>query len=222
LIRTILTVPNTQLVNILATIAAVNGTGKGVRITETNSVTSGGLDGISNTYASALWALDHTFTLAQGGASGVNFHGGDNPSYTPFSFTSSSLQQIRPLYYGILFFTMMGSGPVLSSSIDAGGSNISIYAIRTASGYSVLFVNKEETTSFEVTLNLPDPVSSATSIYLKGGGLTSKTGINIQKGEVSLASGQLAGMEDSYIVGISAGAPIVKVPPLAAVLVKAS
>ena len=39
---------------------------------------------------------------------------------------------------------------------------------------------------------------------------------------VSRASGQLARMEDSYIVGISAGAPIVKVPPLTAVLVKAS
>ena len=116
----------------------------------------------------------------------------------------------------------MGSGPVLSSSIDAGSNNISIYAIKTTAGYSVLFINKELSQPFEVTLNLPTSVSSATAIYLRGAGLTSKTGVTIQNGAVSVVAGQLVGMEDSYTVGISGNTPIVKIPALTAVLVKLS
>ena len=122
----------------------------------------------------------------------------------------------------MLFFTMMGSGPVLSSSIDAGSNNISIYAIKTTSGYSVLFVNKEANQPFEVTLNLPTSVSAATAIHLRAAGLTSKTGVTIQNGSVSIALGQLVGMEDSYKVRISGSNPVIKVPALTAVLVKAS
>jgi len=222
---TLLTIPRSSKLNdnLVPVKAAADGLNVKFRLSEANSATAGGVAGVSDVYASALWSLDLMFLSAQGGAIGVNFHGGDIRSfYTPFGFTSASLQEIRPLYYGILFFTMMGSGPVLSSSINAGGSNISIYAIKTASGYSVLLLNKEEAASFEVTLSLPTTVSSATSIYLRGPGLTSKTGVTIQNGAVSIVSGQLVGMEDSYKVGVSGSNAVIKVPALTAVLVKAS
>jgi hypothetical protein len=200
---------------------AADSAGLKFRITEANTATNGGEPDVSDTYASALWSLDFMFQSAQGGASGVNFHGG-SATYAPFIFGNSGLISAQPLYYGMLFFTMMGSGPVLSSSIDAGSNNISIYAIKTTSGYSVLFVNKEANQPFEVTLNLPTSVSSATAIHLRAAGLTSKTGVTIQNGAVSIALGQLVGMEDSYKVRISGNNPIIKVPALTAVLVKAS
>ena len=201
---------------------AADSAGLKFRITEANSANNGGELDVSDTYASALWSLDFMFQSAQGGASGVNFHGGGTARYTPFTFANSRLGEVRPLYYGMLFFTMMGSGPVLTSTIDAGGNNISIYAIRTTSGYSVLIVNKEVSQPFEVTLNLPASVSSATSVYLSAPGLTSKTGITIQNGAVSIVSGQLVGMANSYQIGISGSNPVIKVPALTAVLVKAS
>jgi len=201
---------------------AADSAGLKFRITEANTANNGGELDVSDTYASALWSLDFMFQSAQGGASGVNFHGGGTARYTPFTFAYSNLVEVRPLYYGMLFFTMMGSGPVLSSSIDAGSNNISIYAIKTTSGYSVLLVNKEVNQSFEVTLNLPTSVASATAIHLRAAGLTSKTGVTIQNGSVSIALGQLVGMEDSYKVRISGNNPIIKVPALTAVLVKAS
>ena len=130
---------------------------------------------------------------------------------------------------------MSQDGRPLVSSIDAGGNNISIYTIRTASGYSVLLVNKEASQSFEVTLQLPAPVSSATAIYLQGTSLldslpknldnNTRTGvgrITIQDGVVSNLSGKLEGNKGSYTVGISGNTPVVKVPALTAVLVKLS
>jgi hypothetical protein len=222
LTRALLTAPDPKLVSLLANMTTVTPTNKGFRITECNSATGGGIDGLSNVYSSALWALDYMFTVAQGGAVGVNFHGGDHALYTSFTFANSSLTEVRPLYYAMLLFTMMGSGAVLSSSIDASGNNIFIYAIKTTSGYSVLFVNKELSQPFEVTLSLPSAVSSATSIYLSAPGLTSKTGVTIQNGAVSIVSGQLVGMANSYQIGISGNAPVIKVPALTAVLVKLS
>ena len=234
---TLLTIPtSTKLGENLSYIKpAADGLNVKFRLTEVNSATGGGVLGVSDVYASALWSLDFMFLAAQGGASGVNFHGGDSARYTPFTFDRDGLLGVQPLYYAILFFTMMGSGPVLSSSIDAGRNNISIYTIRTASGYSVLLVNKEETTSFEVTLNLPTPVSSATSIYLQGTSLLARLPKNlgknpdsgvgriaIQNGLVSNLSGQLQGMDPSYNVGLTGGNPKVNVPPLTAVLVKVS
>ena len=227
-IKTLLTFPtaNTadgrKLADNLAIIkGAADTLGVKFRITEANSATSGGEPDVSDVYASALWSLDFMFRAAQGGASGVNFHGGDNPFYTPFSFTSSSLVDIRPLYYAMLFFTMMGSGPVLSSSIDASGQNISIYSIKTASGFSILFVNKEVSQSFDVSLQLPNSVSSATSVYLKGPGLSSKTGISIQDATVSVITGNL-GPYTSWFVPVSGNIAKVNVPALTAVLVKVS
>ena len=222
LTRALLTGPDPKLVSLLANMTTVTPTNKGFRITECNSATGGGIDGLSNVYSSALWALDYMSTVAQGGAVGVNFHGGARALYTSFAFANSSLTEVRPLYHAMLFFTMMGSGPVLSSSIDAGSNNISIYAIKTTSGYSVLFVNKEASQPVEVILSLPTAVSSATSIHLRGPGLTSKTGVTIQNGAVSIASGQLVSMDDSYQVGVSGSNPVIKVPALTAVLVKLS
>jgi hypothetical protein len=49
-----------------------------------------------------------------------------------------------------------------------------------------------------------------------------KTGVTIQNGAVSIASGQMVSMEDSYQVGVSGGNPVIKVPALTAVLVKLS
>src|SRR5882757_9210668 len=51
--------------NGLQATAANNGTP--YRLTETNSFYNGGAEGISDAFASALWVLDHLFTLAQYG-----------------------------------------------------------------------------------------------------------------------------------------------------------
>ena len=57
------------------------------RLTELNSVTCGGKPGVSNTFATALWAPDALFTLMRAGVDGVNLHVRAYAINAPFSLT---------------------------------------------------------------------------------------------------------------------------------------
>ena len=221
-LASLLTLPDALLGRILPQVKTAASTiNVPFRITETNSVTLGGVDGVSNVYGSALWALDNIFTMALGGASGVHFHGGDAAKYSPFNFGSERVTDIRPLYYALLFSKMMGEGTLLSSTIDSGGFNLTVYAIKTASGFSILLVNKVENQSFRVALQLPASVSRATVQQLTGPGLSSTTGIAIQNAQISLSFG-LGAMDAAYSAPVSGQSGSVYVPALTAILVKAS
>src|SRR5207248_3262145 len=76
------------------------------RLTEMNSVTCGGLRGVSDTFATALWAPDTLFELMRAGVDGVNVHLRANTINAPFALTRAGLVA-RPLMYGLLLFTRM-------------------------------------------------------------------------------------------------------------------
>ena len=59
-----------------ATRAAASKMGAAYRMTEGNTVFRGGKSGLSDAFASALWAADYLLTLMSLGYSGVNLHGG--------------------------------------------------------------------------------------------------------------------------------------------------
>lgn len=70
-------------------------------IDELNTVSCQGLEGVSDTQASALWAIDSLFEAARIGVDGVNFHMW--PGAVPNQLWSTSLTP-RPIYGGILMF----------------------------------------------------------------------------------------------------------------------
>ena len=77
------------------------------RIDEMNSVACGGKAGVSDTFASALWALDALFAVARSGADGVNIHTFPRARYGLFTFHRTSTGWsafVRPEYYGLLMF----------------------------------------------------------------------------------------------------------------------
>ena len=56
--------------------------GKPFLLFETNTASCGGFPGISDTFTSALWGIDHALSLANGNFSGALFHfGGQTVSY---------------------------------------------------------------------------------------------------------------------------------------------
>src|SRR5579859_2812172 len=78
--------------------------GLGFRLTELNSVTCGGLPGVSDTFATALWAPRALFALARAGVDGVNIHMRAHAINAPFAIEHDRVVA-RPLLYGLLLFT---------------------------------------------------------------------------------------------------------------------
>ena len=88
------------------------------RISECNSYFNGGAFGVSDSYASSLWVIDFLFHVALGGATGVNMHGGGNsPGYTPIADNDGGVVEARPVYYGMLLFTLAGPGTILETQL---------------------------------------------------------------------------------------------------------
>ena len=58
-----------------------------LRIDEINTDSCGAAPGVSNAFASALWALDTLFEMARVGVDGVNIHTYPGATYQLFTFT---------------------------------------------------------------------------------------------------------------------------------------
>jgi hypothetical protein len=85
-------------------VAAAHQAGLKFRLTEFNSVTCGGKAGVSNTFATALWAPDALFTAMRAGVDGANLHVRDDTYNSPFTIDRGGLHP-RPLLYGLMMFT---------------------------------------------------------------------------------------------------------------------
>jgi hypothetical protein len=78
----------------------------GLRVTETNSAACGGAKGVSDTFASTLWAAQWAFTVSLYRVSGMDFHT-SSATYSPFSFAFTRrgwIGVMHPEMYGLLLF----------------------------------------------------------------------------------------------------------------------
>jgi hypothetical protein len=88
-------------------VALAHRNGAAYRIDEMGSITCNGRVGVSNTLASALWAMDALFTMAADGVDGVNLHSYPNSANGLFDFSLAHghwQASVHPLYYGALMF----------------------------------------------------------------------------------------------------------------------
>lgn len=131
-------------------LAPVLADGFPYRMTEANDYL-GGIQGASNSFASALWALDYMHWWAEHGAAGVNFHnkqwiltdtiipGGMAPCIICAAY------QIRPKGYGIKAFNIGGHGYVEPLSLaNPQGLNVTAYAVGDSADLYVTIINKTE------------------------------------------------------------------------------
>jgi len=161
--------PDPTLIADLAILeSGAQGIGVPYRMSECNSFYNGGSSGVSDSYASSLWVIDYLFNCAQGGASGVNFHGGgDGPGYTPIADNAGSVVGARPEFYGILLFTLAGQGTLYTTQLSAGSLNVTAYAVKASSGsLNLIVVNKDLTQNLQLTTELPESASSATLLAM--------------------------------------------------------
>jgi hypothetical protein len=164
------------------------------RMSECNSFYNGGASGVSDSYASSLWVIDYLFNCVQGGAVGVNFHGGgDGTGYTPIANSAATVVGARPEFYGILLFTLASQGTLYTTQVDAGTLNVTAYAVKTSSGgLNLIVVNKDLTQNLQLTTQLPGSASSATLLAMTqltsgatGPNLSATSGVTIQGASVN-------------------------------------
>ena len=111
---------------VAAPLAAARAAGIPFKIGEGNSVSCGGRAGVSDVFASALWAMDILFTAADLGLQRWNFHGMPAGPYSAIAYANASTNapSVRPLFYGLLAFAAAtgsagGSASVLAAATVA-------------------------------------------------------------------------------------------------------
>jgi hypothetical protein len=127
------------------------------RLTEMNSVTCGGVAGVSDTFATALWAPDALFELLRAGVDGVHIHVRAYAVNAAFSVGAHGIVP-HPLLYGLALFTRM-LGPdaqLLQLRIRAREPvRMKVWAVRVGGDVlNTLLINKSGR-SVRVNLRIP-------------------------------------------------------------------
>ncbi len=180
---------NPKIAGSMAEIEAVaRAHGLVYRMSEGNSCYRGGKPGMSNAFASALWAGDYMLQLASLGCVGVNLHGGSGSFlsaglgdhtpgldvaktpqamksgfYTPIFSEPGSPVRAMPIFYGMLVANQFAGGAMmqvvgLAADGRIAGANATAYAARHGSGFKIALFNKDELKTAAVSIRLPDKV----------------------------------------------------------------
>jgi len=166
--------------------AAARIAGVPLLMTETNSAACGGISGVSNAFASALWAVDYVLTGAEHGAAGMDFHGYLTTrcsGYTPLCQTGTNRYKALPVYYGLLFTHLIGTGSLLRVDVRS-ASDIAAHAVRTANGTVRVVIENLSGAAETISLHAGNVTGSATELHLTGPSLAATSGVRIQGAEV--------------------------------------
>ena len=142
-----------------------------LRIEELNAVSCGGQPGVSDTFASALWALDTLFEAARVGVDGVNIHTrsqGVNSLFATRLVRGRWLAAVHPEYYGLMLFAQTAPpGARLLRVAGTAGPQMHVWATRANGRTRVIVINQDLSHARTVTLRLPPHSGSATSETLR-------------------------------------------------------
>lgn len=94
--------------------------GKKFMMMETNTASCGGFAGISDSFASALWATDYAMQMAYGNFTyGLLHFGGQNVYYNPFTPPPTNLTSVRKWNTGPVFYAQLVAAEALGKSGNA-------------------------------------------------------------------------------------------------------
>lgn len=224
----------------LATYLAVaHANGIPLRIDETNTVSCGGVAGISDTFASALWATGYITQVMAAGVAGINLQG--NPAncagYTPLcgpNATALATGRLRaqPEWYALLLSRSLVGDRPLPSTISVEGSpgentpaesapNL-VAASFAGPGHTlkVMLVNDEPqgTSPLELHLDVGAGLGAAEILRLTAPS-PSATGDVLLAGRAVAANGSWSAPIGTPSVATHAGILALELPPSSAALV---
>ena len=129
---------------VIPTMTFARAHGMKVRINELNTVSCGGVPGVTDTFATALWAPDVLFEMITTGASGINWETRPGNGNAPFHPTSSGIEPLPELYGLATFAQMLGPRPRLVGADLTGPADLHIKAwvVKSEDGLRILLINK--------------------------------------------------------------------------------
>jgi hypothetical protein len=154
------------------------------RMDEGNSCFGGGKPGVSDAYASALWAADYLLRAACAGFAGVNLHGGGVGIYTPIESSMRAAAMPRPVYYGMQFAQRFVDCRIAACRLRT-TANLTAYQGMKNGRTLLAMINKGESA---VEVKLPSEMRGARRWELSGASLDARNGVTFQVAGVVDAS----------------------------------
>ncbi len=155
------------------------------RMTEGNSCYNAGKPGVSDTFASALWAGDFCLQMASLGCVGVNLHGGANGYYSPIVGSIASGFSARPEYYGLLLAQEFAGRTLKSTTLEPQGTNITAYAGGRGAGTDLVAIFNTDSRDAEVTIGKSSGgFKGGTAGRLEASAIDAKDGVTLQGSSV--------------------------------------
>jgi hypothetical protein len=154
------------------------------RIDELNTVACEGKRGVTDTFASALWAVDTLFALARDGVDGVNIHTFPGSAYSLFLVTHPSGRWqafVHPEYYGLLLFARAAppGSRLLGIRVDH-AEDVRAWATRAADGtVRVVLINDGTDAARRVFVRLRAKPAGATLERLQARDVSSTAGVTL-------------------------------------------
>jgi hypothetical protein len=164
-------------------VAVAHRHGLPFRLTEINSASCEGAQGVSDTFASALWALDTMFNMASVGVDGVNFHmlpGSNYELFTPSQTATGWQAFVHPEYYGLFMFAQAFPPGAHLLSVSAPSGPVKIWATQDAAGIvRVTLINKDPSAEHDVALSIPGAAGQGSLETLSAPTIDSTSGVTI-------------------------------------------
>jgi hypothetical protein len=187
----------------------------GFRVSECNSVYDGGKTGVSDVFASALWALDYMWSVAEAGGQGINFHGSTSGAYSPVA-RSGGVWSARPEYYAMLAFKAGSAGTLITADASFGSLNATAYACLNNQTEYLTLINKD-TQNMAVTVTPGMPAHTVQVLRLSAPSFISKESITFCSTQVQSSGSYVQGTPENYgggspyIVNVASGSAVVVV-----------
>ncbi len=175
---------------ILAQLSAIaQASGIPLRVDETNNVSCRGQPGVSNVFASALWAVDYVTRAMASGVAGLNFHDliAEPDSYSPLvagdaQELASGAIHANPEWYALLLASrLLGDTPV-HAAVLGGKRTLTAAAFLNPSGsLQLVLVNFAPNGAHNllVRLRTAQNTSNGTILRLSAPGLRATSGVTL-------------------------------------------
>ncbi len=206
--------------DLIGAAATAHAAGLQFRLTEFNSVTCGGKAGVSDTFATALWAPDALFTAMRAGVDGANLHVRADAINGAFTVNSAGRLVARPLLYGLMMFirTLGPQAQLVRLHLAAPRSvNLSAWAVQVK--HRILHVLLIDKSSRSVRVDLRLPASAAAHVQrLLAASPYSRSGVTLNGQHLNYAGDWTGPAQTQTITPVARGGYYLTVPARSAAL----